>query len=119
MAYIAPIHRPSSVRHALKISFLAPGSDDLVVAKANRLEIYSPNPQLPEQLLLRHSKTIYGKITLLHKLRPAVSKTDHLFVGTDKYHYFTLSWNAETKELVTEKSCVDGQSDWRQGSHRS
>lgn len=107
MAYIAPIHRPSSVRHALKISFLAPGSDDLIVAKANRLEIYSPNPQIPEQLLLQHSKTIYGKITLLHKLRPAVSQTDHLFVGTDKYHYFTLSWNAETKELVTEKSCVD------------
>jgi len=107
MAYIAPIHRPSSVRHALKISFLEPGIDDLIVAKANRLEIYSPNPQLPEQLLLRHSKTIYGKITLLHKVRPAVSQTDHLFVGTDKYHYFTISWNVETKELVTEKSCVD------------
>jgi DNA damage-binding protein 1 len=107
MAYIAPIHRPSSVRHALKISFLAPDSDDLIVAKANRLEIYSPNPQAPEQLLLQHSRTIYGKITLLHKLRPATSQTDHLFVGTDKYHYFTLSWNAETKDLVTEKSCVD------------
>ena len=107
MAYIAPIHRPSSVRHALKISFLAPDSDDLIVAKANRLEIYSSNPQAPEQLLLRHAKTIYGKITLLHKVRPATSQTDHLFVGTDKYHYFTLSWNAETNELVTEKSCVD------------
>jgi DNA damage-binding protein 1 len=107
MAYIAPIHRPSSVRHALKISFLTPDSDDLIVAKANRLEIYSPNPQAPEQLLLRHAKTIYGKITLLHKVRPATSQTDHLFVGTDKYHYFTLSWNAETKDLVTEKSCVD------------
>jgi DNA damage-binding protein 1 len=107
MAYIAPIHRPSSVRHALKISFLAPDSDDLIVAKANRLEIYSPNPQAPEQLLLRHAKTIYGKITLLHKVRPVTSQTDHLFVGTDRYHYFTLSWNAETNELVTEKSCVD------------
>jgi DNA damage-binding protein 1 len=107
MAYIAPIHRPSSVRHALKISFLAPDSDDLIVAKANRLEIYSPNPQAPEQHLLRHAKTIYGKITLLHKIRPATSQTDHLFVGTDKYHYFTLSWNAETKDLVTEKSHVD------------
>jgi len=107
MAYIAPIHRPSSVRHAIKISFLAPDSDDLIVAKANRLEIYSPNSQAPDQLLLRHAKTIYGKITLLHKIRPATSQTDHLFVGTDKYHYFTLSWNAETNDLVTEKSHVD------------
>jgi len=32
MAYIAPIHRPSSIRHALKLSFLAPNEDCLVVA---------------------------------------------------------------------------------------
>jgi DNA damage-binding protein 1 len=32
MAYIAPIHRPSSVRHALKLSFLAVDEDTLVVA---------------------------------------------------------------------------------------
>nr|OQO29403.1 hypothetical protein B0A51_02221 [Rachicladosporium sp. CCFEE 5018] len=107
MAYLAPIHRPSSVRHAISLSFLAPDSDDLIVAKANRLEIYSPNPQAPDQLILRHSKTLYGKVTLLHKLRPATSTADHLFVGTDRYHYFTLSWDAEAKDLKTEKSYVD------------
>jgi DNA damage-binding protein 1 len=32
MAYIAPIHRPSSVRHALKLNFLAAEEDCLVVA---------------------------------------------------------------------------------------
>lgn len=107
MAYLAPIHRPSSVRHAIKLSFLGPDSDDLIVAKANRLEIYSPSPQAPEQLVLQHSKTLYGKVTLLQKLRPATSQTDHLFVGTDKYHYFTLSWDGATKDLRTEKSYVD------------
>ncbi|KAK5730722.1 hypothetical protein LTR15_000660 [Elasticomyces elasticus] len=107
MAYLAPIHRPSSVRHAIKLSFLTPDSEDLIVAKANRLEIWSPNPQLPDQLALQHSKTLYGKVTLFQKLRPATSPTDHLFVGTDRYHYFTLSWDAERKELRTEKSYVD------------
>ena len=108
MAYLAPIHRPSSVRHALKLSFLSANSDDLVVAKANRLEIYAANPQdLTQQLVLQHSKALYGKITLLHKLRPAKSETDHLFVGTDRYHYFTLSWGQAKKELVTEKSYQD------------
>lgn len=107
MAYLAPIHRPSSVRHAIKLSFLGPDSDDLIVAKANRLEIYSPSPQAPEQLVLQHSKTLYGKVTLLQKLRPATSQTDHLFVGTDKYHYFTLSWDGAKKDLRTEKSYVD------------
>ncbi|KAK3681472.1 hypothetical protein LTR37_020915 [Vermiconidia calcicola] len=107
MAYLAPIHRASSVRHALKLSFLAPNSDDLILAKANRLEIYSPSPTDPSQLTLQHSKTLYGKIALLHKLRPAKSSTDHLFVGTDRYHYFTLSWDAERKALVTEKKYED------------
>ncbi|KAK0878312.1 hypothetical protein LTR87_007850 [Friedmanniomyces endolithicus] len=107
MAYLAPIHRPSSVRHAIKLSFLAPGSEDLILAKANRLEIWAPNPQQPDLLSLQHSKTLYGKVTLFHKLRPAASQTDHLFVGTDRYHYFTLSWDAERKELHTEKSYVD------------
>lgn len=107
MAYLAPIHRPSSVRHAIKLSFLAPNSDDLIVAKANRVEIYSPNPAQPDQLTLLHTKTLYGKVTLFHKIRPATSETDHLFVGTDRYHYFTLSWDAENKELVTWKSYHD------------
>jgi DNA damage-binding protein 1 len=46
-------------------------------------------------------------VTLLQKIRPATSTTDHLFVGTDRYHYFTLSWDAEKKQLNTEKSYVD------------
>ncbi|EMD95501.1 hypothetical protein COCC4DRAFT_46147 [Bipolaris maydis ATCC 48331] len=101
MAYIAPIHRPSSVRHALKLNFLAPEDDCLVVAKSNRLEFYTHEA---DGLILRHSKAIYGKVTMLQKLRPALSPTDHLFIGTDRFMYFTLSWNAEKKQLQTEKS---------------
>jgi DNA damage-binding protein 1 len=36
-----------------------------------------------------------------------VSRTDHLFVATDRYQYFTCSWNAETRQLCTEQSYVD------------
>ncbi|KAL6710396.1 hypothetical protein ACN47E_009342 [Coniothyrium glycines] len=101
MAYIAPIHRPSSVRHALKLNFLAQDEDCLVVAKANRLEFYT---QTADGLALQHSKAIYGKVTMLQKLRPALSPTEHLFVGTDRYMYFTLSWDSDKKQLQTEKS---------------
>ncbi|QIW99371.1 hypothetical protein AMS68_004889 [Peltaster fructicola] len=107
MAYIAPIHRPSSVRHAIRLDFLAPESEDLILAKANVLEIWSPNAQVPEQLSLQHTKSLYGRVTLLQRLRPATSATDHVFVGTDRHHYFTLSWDADRKELRTEKSYVD------------
>jgi len=101
MAYIAPIHRPSSVRHALKLNLLTADEDCLVVAKSNRLEFYT---QAADGLALQHSQAIYGKVTMLQKLRPALSSTDHLFVGTDRFMYFTLSWNAATKQLQTEKS---------------
>lgn len=104
MAYIAPIHQPSSIRHALKLNFLVSDQLSLVVAKANRLEIYS---QSQDGLLLSHSKAVYGRITMLEKLRPASSSTDHLFVGTDRFMYFVLSWDPITKQLRTERSFVD------------
>ena len=44
---------------------------------------------------------------MLEKIRPKTSQTDHLFIGTDRYHYFTTSWDAELKQLRTEKSYVD------------
>jgi len=44
---------------------------------------------------------------MLEAIRPSTSQTDHLFVGTDRYQYFTCSWDAETKQLKTEQSYVD------------
>lgn len=32
MSYVVPIHRPSGVRHAIKLNFLAPDTDALIVA---------------------------------------------------------------------------------------
>jgi DNA damage-binding protein 1 len=72
--------------------------------KANRLEFYT---QTTEGLTLQFSKAIYGKVVVLQKLRPASSPTDLLFVGTDRYVYFTLAWDAQKRQLRTEKSMVD------------
>jgi DNA damage-binding protein 1 len=44
---------------------------------------------------------------MLQSIRPASSQTDHLFIGTDRYMYFTLSWDPATKQLRTEKSFKD------------
>ncbi|KAI9763145.1 MAG: hypothetical protein M1835_007918 [Candelina submexicana] len=83
---------------------LDPDEECLCVAKANRLEIYT---QTPNGLVLEHSRSIYGKVTMLQKLRPASSTTDHLFVGTDRSMYFTVSWDKSKSQLRTEKSFVD------------
>lgn len=78
-----------------------------VFSKAKRLEIYTLTP---DGLILAYVRAVYGTITMLQKLRPSLSSTDHLFVGTDRHIYFTVSWNPVKKQLDTEKSYVD-QSD--------
>ncbi|KAL1867769.1 hypothetical protein Plec18167_008513 [Paecilomyces lecythidis] len=105
MAYVVPVHRASSIRHAVKLQFLKPEEECLVVAKANRLEFYTPTP---DGLTLATSRALYAKVTMLARLpAPTDSPTDHLFVGTDQYTYFTLSWDSSSGKVRTEKSYVD------------
>lgn len=99
-----PIHRASSVRHALVVDLLMPDEQSLVVAKSNRLEIWQ---QTPTGLVLAHTRSIHGTITMLQKVRPASSTTFHIFVGTDRFQYFTLAWNSESSQLDTVQSFVD------------
>lgn len=72
--------------------------------KANRLEIYTTSS---EGLQLMNSRTVYGKITILEKIRPLESEVDHLLIGTDRSTYFTASWDNAKRQLRTEKSFVD------------
>ncbi|KAK4161057.1 hypothetical protein QBC43DRAFT_303294 [Cladorrhinum sp. PSN259] len=96
MAYVAPIHRPSSVRHALRSNVFSAEEESLVLSKANRLEIWRLSQGM---LTLAHSKTVNGTIAILQKLQPSNAQTDLLFVGTDRFEYFTLIWNPETSQL--------------------
>ncbi|KAL4872857.1 hypothetical protein BDV12DRAFT_126898 [Aspergillus spectabilis] len=105
MSYIVPIHRASSIRHALKLQFMSLEDECLVVAKANQLEFYSLTP---DGLALVTSCSIYARVTMLARLpAPANSPTDHLFVGTDRYSYFTLSWDRTQRQVRTERNYVD------------
>lgn len=52
-------------------------------------------------LSLAYSKIVNGTISILQKLRPKDSKTDLLFIGTDRFEYFTLIWNPQTSQLDT------------------
>ncbi|KAF4998374.1 hypothetical protein FGRMN_3254 [Fusarium graminum] len=104
MAYVAPIHRATSIRYALRANVLSPDIDDLVVAKANRLEIW----RLTEEgLVCLQTKLIHGTISMLQRLRPKGSETDLLFVGTDRLHYFNLVWNPLTKQLETIERVIE------------
>ncbi|CAJ2512403.1 Uu.00g054180.m01.CDS01 [Anthostomella pinea] len=106
MAYIAPIHRPNSVRHALRATLFPDDEDDcIVLAKANRLEIW----KLEGTGALVHTDTnaVHGTISMLQSLRPRDADTDLLFVGTDRFQYFTVGWDASTQRLDTVEMFYD------------
>ena len=107
MAYVAPIHRPTSVRHALKLNLVTADEESLVLAKSNRLEIYN---QTNDGLVLFHARSLYGKVTMLERLRSAYDSTNNLLVGTDRYMYFIISWDPIHRRLHTEK-CFQDQAD--------
>ncbi|KAI0116904.1 mono-functional DNA-alkylating methyl methanesulfonate N-term-domain-containing protein [Daldinia grandis] len=105
MAYIAPIHRPNSVRHALRVN-LFPGEDEcLILAKTNRLEIWKLHES--GTLVQTDTRRVNGTISILQKLQPRDTKTELVFVGTDRFHYFTLGWNTTTKKIETIDSFFD------------
>lgn len=60
-----------------------------------------------DAVTLLHSKTIYGTISLLQRLRPKGSKVDLLFAGTERLEYFTMVWNATRQQLETRQILYD------------
>ncbi|GAW27172.1 putative DNA damage-binding protein 1 [Rosellinia necatrix] len=105
MAYIAPIHRPNSVRHAIHLGLFPNEPECLVVAKTNRLEIW----KLDDTGALAHANTQYvnGTISMLQRLRPRDADTDLLFVGTDRFQYFTVGWDPTKGRLDTVEMFYD------------
>ncbi|SPO00076.1 related to UV-damaged DNA-binding protein [Cephalotrichum gorgonifer] len=104
MAYVAPIHRPTSVRHAIRIQFSKGGESSLVLAKSNRIEVWQVEA---DATTLLHSKAIYGSISLLQRVRPKDSDVDLLFVGTERLEYFTMSWDDARQQLLTVQALPD------------
>jgi len=57
MSYIVPIHHASGVRHALKLNFLEPGVEVLVVASVLLLEAPQPRRYLTH-IIVRQTDSI-------------------------------------------------------------
>ena len=58
-------------------------------------------------LSLEASIAVYGSISMISSFRPPGATTDHLFIGTIRFQYFTVVWNAKTRQLDTVQSFVD------------
>ncbi|POS88226.1 hypothetical protein EPUL_000128 [Erysiphe pulchra] len=66
--------------------------------KANKIEVWNYSGQ---GLELYYSDTLYGRVSMLAKIRPIGSATDHLFIGTLRFKYFTVAWNNDKRKLET------------------
>lgn len=106
MAYVAPIHRPNSVRHALRAQLFPDQDECLILGKANRLEFWKVDHE-SGILVNFDTKVVWGTISMVQKLRPRDSDTDLLFVGTDRFQYFTLGWDPETGSFGTIDAFFD------------
>lgn len=104
MAYLASIHKASSVRHAVKSNFMSSEEQCLILAKASRVEIYSFGG---DGLSLKSQFQVYGRITALLTLRPVDSLTDHLFIASDNSNYLTVSWDPVQKHVRNEQVACD------------
>ena len=74
------------------------------------MEIYSFASNVAEatcSLILGSTFTVYGQITVLLTLRPENSPTDHLLIATDRYDYFTVSWDEENQTIRNERTARD------------
>jgi DNA damage-binding protein 1 len=74
--------------------------------KANRIEIWTAAAE-GNRLEMRHSKAIFGTVSMLAKIQPIGAKTDHLLIGTIRFQYFTVFWDPETQQLETSQQFFD------------
>ncbi|KAH6895729.1 mono-functional DNA-alkylating methyl methanesulfonate N-term-domain-containing protein [Thelonectria olida] len=108
MAYVAPIHRATSIRHALRAKLLDPDIEDLIIARTTRLEVWRVTE---EGMTLLHTKLLHGTISMMQRLQPKGSETDLLFIGTDRLQYFNVAWNPEKNELETVGDVIPDSSE--------
>ena len=101
--YVVTSHPPGSVVSAVRCNFLGPSSDDLVVAKSDRLEVRTVRKEkdggehegthdgvLPVSLTL----PINGRVSTLSPLRFPDEDRDCLFFTTERGDYALISYDA-------------------------
>ncbi|KAI8927951.1 mono-functional DNA-alkylating methyl methanesulfonate N-term-domain-containing protein [Entophlyctis helioformis] len=116
--YHVTAHKPDSVSVAVRATFTGPDDVNLVVGKCTHFELYlvveqeherlddAGNPLTVQEKSLRlvMDVPIYGRIANIKAFRPENRSTDLLFVSTEKYKVFVLSYDADSQRLITEAS---------------
>ncbi|KAH9812452.1 CPSF A subunit region-domain-containing protein [Melampsora americana] len=98
MLYVGHAQLPTSVRHAIKCSFLEPQSQSLVLVKHSQIEIYAIEP---DQLNLLHTLPVFGLIEHIQSYIKPPNQTATILVLTSELNLFTLRYSPQTKSVIT------------------
>ncbi|EGG07768.1 uncharacterized protein MELLADRAFT_105631 [Melampsora larici-populina 98AG31] len=98
MLYVGHAQLPTSVRHAIKCSFLEPHSQSLILCKPSQLEIYAIEP---DQLNLLHTLPVFGLIDHIQSYIKQPNQTATLLVLTSELNLFTLRYCPQSKSVIT------------------
>lgn len=119
--YVVTSHPPGSVVTSVRCNFLSSSSNDVVVAKSNRLEVRTvPSPgalsgadgSSGEALPVSLSLPINGRISTLSPLRFANEDVDCLFLTTERGDYALISYDAAlASELAAGRGGGNDNSD--------
>lgn len=107
-SYVVTSQKPTAVQHAVMCSFTSPGARNLIIGRGNHLEIKTFNSETNE-LSVELEVSLNGVIASLNPFRMGDSTQDVLFVLTDHKHICILSYDAQSKRLVTKATgnCKD------------
>eukprot|EP00281_Chroomonas_sp_CCMP1168_P025534 CAMPEP_0206228886 /NCGR_PEP_ID=MMETSP0047_2-20121206/9404_1 /ASSEMBLY_ACC=CAM_ASM_000192 /TAXON_ID=195065 /ORGANISM="Chroomonas mesostigmatica_cf, Strain CCMP1168" /LENGTH=1100 /DNA_ID=CAMNT_0053652151 /DNA_START=70 /DNA_END=3372 /DNA_ORIENTATION=+ len=97
--YVVTAHKPSNVNLSATGNFTSPTELNLIVAKCNRLVIYTLTPDGLQPVL---DTPIYGRIATLELFRTTGAEKDSLCLTTERWKFCVLEYDADTRELTTK-----------------
>ncbi|KAG9298245.1 hypothetical protein G9A89_002733 [Geosiphon pyriformis] len=97
--YVVTAHKPSTILGLATGSFTSPDVTNLIIQKLTRIEIYI---LAPEGLKSFFDFPVYDRIACMLLFHPEGRKTDLLFVTTESYQFFVISFDPTTDSIVTE-----------------
>ena len=92
-------HRSSVVNRCVTGNFTSPTEQNLILAKCNRLVIYTLTAEGLQPVL---DTPIYGRISNLELYRINGAEKDLLFLMTERWKFCILEYNSSTNELITK-----------------
>lgn len=80
--YSVTTQKPTSVKQAIRCNFTAPDALNVVIAAVNHLEVHVVTPHGLAPLF---DIPMYGRISILQKIRPLASSVDYILLLSQSF----------------------------------